>query len=76
MQRRGVRDGESEFEAPSRGVSDRDSGSSAPITIVLQSFPETSTPTVVVHRSSKITRSLQRYSPTLNYILLTENAES
>ena len=35
-----------------------------------------STPIAEVHRSSKIIRPPQRYSPTLNYLLLTDSGES
>lgn len=64
-----------EITVQSKGVSDGESGSDAPIPIVLQADLELSTHAVVVRRSSKITRPLQRFSPILNYILLTDGGE-
>ncbi|KAG6706623.1 hypothetical protein I3842_07G230600 [Carya illinoinensis] len=58
-----------------RDVSDGESGSSAPIPIILQAVSEPSTPTVAVHKSVRTIRPPQRFSPTLNYILLTDGGE-
>lgn len=58
-----------------RDVSDGESGSDAPTSIIPQSDPEPSTPTVAVRRSVRTIRPPERFSPTLNYILLTDDGE-
>lgn len=54
----------------SRSMRNRKSESSARIFIVPQSNSKPSIPTIVIHKSSKTIRLPQRFSPTLNYILM------
>lgn len=56
-------------------VSDGESGSSTPTPIIPQLDPRPSTSTAAVRRSVRTIRPSQRFSPTLNYILLTDGGE-